>query len=428
MAQTGLANPASQYYLFNQTSATALQVQLTSSAVEAVEVRRLVFTISGSLDDLTEVVPGSVALYLDGGATAGLWDASDTLIKGNQSFSADNGSVTFTDLTALVTLTSGVGQNLLLVFNLNGPGGGDFSVVLDAAGMAGTGVSSGRPCETSGSAEGNTHYVTAPTPTILLNLTHGLPDGTGLVRGAASVSLMTLNAQVAVGPAGHSIRLTSFVIRTEDQSGVPVAINAAFSTLAFATAGGQAAMDVSGVTGSAVTLALPADTAYDVDPAAGLSGVFLGDVARNAAVTTVRIVLQDATSATAQDVEPPNSLASISDAGDSTGFPMKSRIFTLTGSNLAESFGNYPNPFRAGTESTVFEFHLFGGAQVSLDVYDSLGSLVKHVFPTGSLGAGYQRLLWDGRNGYGVLVVDGVYYARLKVGGETVLRKVAVVK
>jgi len=85
---------------------------------------------------------------------------------------------------------------------------------------------------------------------------------------------------------------------------------------------------------------------------------------------------------------------------------------------------NAPNPF---TRSTSIRFDLPREAQTDLDVYDISGRLVRSLlherFPAGS-----HVLVWDGTAADGQRVHDGVYFTRLKVGGELRSRQIVLVE
>ncbi|MBU1495049.1 MAG: hypothetical protein KJ956_13915, partial [Actinobacteria bacterium] len=115
-------------------------------------------------------------------------------------------------------------------------------------------------------------------------------------------------------------------------------------------------------------------------------------------------------------------------------FPFWTEAGTLTAATLEESYSNFPNPFAAGRERTAFVFVLGGGATVDLRLYTPRGELVRTLLDGAALAAGlHQDVTWDGRNGRGDVVRNGVYVAELSVGGDdgtsTLLRrKVAVVR
>ena len=111
-----------------------------------------------------------------------------------------------------------------------------------------------------------------------------------------------------------------------------------------------------------------------------------------------------------------------------TGFPMKSGLMAFLASGSPVTLGNYPNPFRAGSENTTIEFYLPAPHSVSLVLYDVLGAKVKTLEDNQSYAAGLHQVLWDGKNGMGTMVLNGVYYAQLNVDGSKSLLKIAVVK
>jgi len=115
-------------------------------------------------------------------------------------------------------------------------------------------------------------------------------------------------------------------------------------------------------------------------------------------------------------------------------FPFWTASGTMTAASLEESYSNFPNPFAAGREGTTFVFALDGAATVDLRLYTPRGELVRTLLAGASLGAGlHQDIVWDGRNGRGDTVRNGVYVAELSVRGDDgssaqLRRKVAVVR
>jgi len=88
----------------------------------------------------------------------------------------------------------------------------------------------------------------------------------------------------------------------------------------------------------------------------------------------------------------------------------------------------------AGREETRFVFYLPMQGSVTLHLWTARGERVRTLLEAASLPAGlYQDETWDGRNGRGETVVNGVYIAELSVdfadgSHERLLRKVAVVR
>ncbi|MBN1165072.1 MAG: hypothetical protein JXB45_10875, partial [Candidatus Krumholzibacteriota bacterium] len=114
-------------------------------------------------------------------------------------------------------------------------------------------------------------------------------------------------------------------------------------------------------------------------------------------------------------------------------FPFYSGRATILAASLQESFSNYPNPFVAGREKTRITFYMPDEGTVTLQVFTILGRLVKTLAMNERRSQGpHQDIIWDGRNGRGEKVINGVYYLVLKaeINGreQTIKRKAALVR
>ncbi len=102
---------------------------------------------------------------------------------------------------------------------------------------------------------------------------------------------------------------------------------------------------------------------------------------------------------------------------------------------------NTPNPFEAGRELTTISYILEKDCRVYIRIYTLLGDLVKEMkFSPGEEGGrgetdGYENnVSWDGKNGRGMLVADGVYLSQIIAepddGSKIIkeIRKIAVIK
>ena len=105
---------------------------------------------------------------------------------------------------------------------------------------------------------------------------------------------------------------------------------------------------------------------------------------------------------------------------------------------LSEVF-NFPNPFAADREHTTFVYTLSKPSRVTLRIYTPFGDLVHEArYEPGAAGGqgsvtGFENeITWDGRNGQGAAVVNGMYLAEIEAdaGGEVTrrIRRVAVLK
>lgn len=83
---------------------------------------------------------------------------------------------------------------------------------------------------------------------------------------------------------------------------------------------------------------------------------------------------------------------------------------------------NYPNPFSArggsarffgGNPSTNIVFSIKQAQQISLNIYDQRGRLVKNLLDF-DMNAGRHELSWNGKNENGEFVASGVYFYVLK--------------
>jgi hypothetical protein len=121
-------------------------------------------------------------------------------------------------------------------------------------------------------------------------------------------------------------------------------------------------------------------------------------------------------------------------AEEGQAFPFWSLAGSYSGADLASSWSNFPNPFAAGRETTTFAFFLREAARVKLRILTARGEEVVTLLEDEPLAAGlHQDRTWDGRNGRGDTVVNGVYVAQIDVryesgSAENEIRKVAVVR
>jgi hypothetical protein len=119
---------------------------------------------------------------------------------------------------------------------------------------------------------------------------------------------------------------------------------------------------------------------------------------------------------------------------DIAGF-FRSFPLSVMSANFEEYVHNYPNPFRAGSEVTKIAYFLTKDTNVSITIYDYTGILVweKQIPAGGPGGSGepggtWWEVDWDGRNGKGDVVRNGVYICKVTAGGKSAMFKIAVAK
>lgn len=92
--------------------------------------------------------------------------------------------------------------------------------------------------------------------------------------------------------------------------------------------------------------------------------------------------------------------------------------------NTFELSQNHPNPFNPQTR---IAYSLPKAGRVSLEIYNTLGQQVRTLVqahqPVGS-----HSVSWDGKNDLGALVPSGIYFYRLQAGGQTMMRKMTLLK
>lgn len=85
---------------------------------------------------------------------------------------------------------------------------------------------------------------------------------------------------------------------------------------------------------------------------------------------------------------------------------------------------NYPNPFNPSTRIT---YEVTGHGFVTLKIYDVLGREVTTLVG-GYLDPGTYSVTWNGTNGSGLPVGNGVYFSRVSVGRESSTRSMILLK
>jgi flagellar hook assembly protein FlgD len=122
-----------------------------------------------------------------------------------------------------------------------------------------------------------------------------------------------------------------------------------------------------------------------------------------------------------------------------SGLSIYSMVGAPSPDGLLSGLVNFPNPFAAGTESTRLQYVLTADADVTIHIYTILGDLVNTLnFARGTTGgqgspSGWlNEVTWDGRNGGGTVVANGMYLVSIEAdsGGssEKKIRRVGVLK
>ena len=87
-------------------------------------------------------------------------------------------------------------------------------------------------------------------------------------------------------------------------------------------------------------------------------------------------------------------------------------------------YANYPNPFNP---ETTIQFDLPGADDVRLEIFDVAGRRQRELL-AGRMEGGRHSVAWDGREESGRRVGSGVYFYRLRAGGEVEVRRMMLLK
>jgi uncharacterized repeat protein (TIGR01451 family) len=272
-------------------------------------------------------------------------------------------------------------------------------------------------------------------------ITRLLPPARMLVAGLASMMPAALAADgrtVAAGrltlanvaaPASGAIRVSGLRVRAADRDGREIPLGAAAASLTALVADTSWAHAGALSVGDTAAMLLATDT-LDVQP--GIPAVIeLRFVTRpETDLASLRIGC-DGTDI--RVVQPASALLAVAVQADSgQTFPLWTEAGSFGALDLAASYSNFPNPFAAGREATSFAYYLNQGGRVWLRVYTLAGEPVRTLANGEARAAGVHQVdQWDGKNGAGHTVRNGVYVAELRVqydagSSERALRKIAV--
>jgi hypothetical protein len=255
-----------------------------------------------------------------------------------------------------------------------------------------------------------------------LNVVHSSPNLSTVILGQTGVEVFTFNLSVQTGT--HTILVDSLALNAQDQSGVGVALDSAFQYLILEGPSSVLPQPVTLNTSNSALTTATFSSPISVVTGSSLPLTLLADIQPAATAKTVLLSLGQ-NGIAANDVTSGTTVVSTS-FGDSTGFPMNSNLMLFETSDVASTYGNYPNPFHPETGNTTIEFNLANPTAYSLVIYDILGKRVK-TFQSNGPQTGLQQLSWDGKNDAGVMVLSGIYFGQLNAGGTYTL-KIAVAK
>ena len=253
-------------------------------------------------------------------------------------------------------------------------------------------------------------------------------------RGAADVPVMRV---VFKNNSAYEAGLDMLYVSVEDGNGNLRSDPSRYVSAVTLSAGGQSWSEPVGsmnpvpvfVAHEFTLLALGSDDASD-------TALVSIDVAAAAPDGELRINLAESDDVVFSIGSEGSPIAVVRDANgeDIAGFFYNTPLSVMSAS-FEEYVHNYPNPFRAGSEVTKIAYFLTQDSSVSIKIYDYTGVLVwtKEIPAGGPGGSGepggtWWEADWDGRNGRGVVVRNGVYVCKVTAGGKSAMFKIAVAK
>jgi hypothetical protein len=271
--------------------------------------------------------------------------------------------------------------------------------------------------------------IQAPARVLVVGLHDEMPEV--LARDGREVQVATVTLTNPAAPGAGAIVIDHLTLRAADSGMQPIALGAGVRQLR-ALADGQAWAQSGSLTSDSTTALLASSTALQIAPGASSTVEIRLTLQSGPASGSLRVGLDQAGVGV---VQPASALLQVQVQ------PVAGQAFTLwtqaggfSPLDLRASYSNFPNPFAAGRDRTTFAYYLAQPSRVWLRILTLEGESVATLIDGVARSAGIQQAdRWDGRNGAGRVVRNGVYVAELTVrddGGRTdrVLRKVAVVR
>jgi hypothetical protein len=207
----GAANPGNINIAGNETNLSVIQVALSAGPNENISVSSIRFRVSGSFDDATDFTASTLRLYLDDNAN-GTLDAGDTQLGANQSWSGNDGTVTFSSLSQTILLNTT--QYWIVLCNLSGQAssGENFRVSLQLnSALSASGVTTGNPVVPTGAPVSGGLFSISSTGSLVLALGSNNPAASYESAAATNLTMLqlALSASSVEAVAVNSITFTA---------------------------------------------------------------------------------------------------------------------------------------------------------------------------------------------------------------------------
>jgi hypothetical protein len=258
-------------------------------------------------------------------------------------------------------------------------------------------------------------------------------------RGDKNLPLLRLKLTNPAGIGSSNLMLKKLSFDLRDRDTTPVSANTALRAIRVVNEAHRDTLygeikDISAINSSALVVDLePVVIAPDNPDTIAI----MGDIAENATASHFRLVFDNSQDFTTEDQDGGKGVVVESNDGKrGSNFRLESNLAVLFDSEPEKSFYNYPNPIQPRNRfaaATHFTYYLPEASDGELKIFTLLGELVWELSfsaadPAGRQGPHKTDLSWDGFNGNGKKVLNGVYLAILKTKYGKAITKVAVVK
>ncbi len=261
------------------------------------------------------------------------------------------------------------------------------------------------------------------------------------LRGGSDVPMLGLSLQNKDHSIGSRSLLDSIKVSFRNRKGSPVSARSVVSRIAairHGSTGEVLAENRAPGSGSAAYLNFVTALADTIRSSDLFAIDIVVDIAASADLVDFVVAVDSAEAIVARDAIYHNRLSMADSALNRVRYlGFSSGTLVVMQSDLAKSFCNYPNPFGTSARPlTKFVYYLEQPSDVQIKIFTLTGDLVQaweytkaaHPAQT-SAGVHQDDVVWDGRNGRGEKVMNGIYLAYLKTEqGELALTKIAVVK
>jgi len=131
------------------------------------------------------------------------------------------------------------------------------------------------------------------------------------------------------------------------------------------------------------------------------------------------------------NVNPVNNFTDLIPVNDPDNYPdylIRSGITNIRTNTIKAAY-NYPNPFNPRKNTTKIAFYNpIANSSVKIKIFTLTGRLVRDLSLNTPQSKGSVEVEWDGKNGRGQVVRNGVYVAVIQTGSTRMMIKMAVVK